>query len=200
MKQAYNRKTQIIDYIQLYMDQCFLESCQLIQHEVEEKGNEIWREVKEILQELFKEIEAMQKQHEKGKIQYLIFNFRISGLLTDRMEIYIDALDDSFYLDGSETARSYYPDFLQEEFRQDIEKLVGWVEKKFLRLQEHEMSEIKRKYAEYYDEILCEMVRSLSELIVREIKDSSIEITDNITMAYGKYMDEAVIVYAKEKE
>lgn len=200
MKHIHNRKEEIMQYIQPYMDQYFMESCQRIQHVIEENGAEIWQELKAILQELFKKIDSMQRQNKKAEIQYLIFNFKESSICTDKIEIYIDALDDGFYLDEQETAECYYPLFLQRQYQKDIGELVRQVQKQFIRLQEHEIVEIKRKYIELYAQILFEMIKSMSDLIVREMNGSGIKITGQFKLAFGRYMDKASIIYEKEEQ
>ncbi|MDD6626884.1 MAG: hypothetical protein PUF03_01375 [Lachnospiraceae bacterium] len=199
MKCICDRKEEIMKYIQPCMEQYFMESCQRIQRETEENGAEVWQELKDILRDLLQKIRIMQEQNEKGEIQYFIFNFMESGVYTDKIEIYIDALDDGFYLDEQEAVCSYCPCFLQKLYQRDIEGLVRQIQKQFIRLQEYEIVEVKRKYIELYDRIMYEMIKSLSELVMREITGSGIKTAGMLKIAYGRYMDKAVIVYAKEK-
>lgn len=43
------------------------------------------------------------------------------------------------------------------------------------------------------------MVESLAELIMKEIAESGVKITDRFKILYGGYMDQAAIVHSKEK-
>ena len=199
MKQVNNRKTELMKYIQPYMEEYFQISCTLIQKDIERNGEEIWSELKNILYKLFIIVKERQTHHKKRDLQYLNFNFLQSGIYTSKFELCIDALDDGFYLDKQETALYYCPCFLQEKYQKDICGLLQQAESKFIRLQEYELVEIKKQYTAVYDCIVYEWIKSLAKLILQEVVRSSVGITDKFMLIYGKYMDEAIILCTKEK-
>ena len=72
------------------------------------------------------------------------------GIYLDNLGMRIDALDDSFYLDERESEEYYHPVFLQERYIEDLNFLQKKVGDKYIRLQNHELMDIKKEYAHYY--------------------------------------------------
>lgn len=67
-------------------------------------------------------------------------------------------------------------------------------EEKFVRIQNHERTDIRECYSGYYDSIAYAVVESLAELIMKEITESGVKITDRFKIHYGGYMDQAATV------
>lgn len=198
--QISNRKTEISQYLQTYMEECFQSSCQLFQTDMEQHGNRIWDDLKDAINIILQVASQAQKQGQKGDIQYLAFSFLRSSLYVDRLELRIEVLDDGFYLDRQEAAGDYCLTFLQERFLGDLSLLYRKVREKFIRFQNYELSAIKMQYGSYYDAFSYRMIENLRELIVQEVLKSGISITDNFKIIYGEFMDKAVVVYEKGEE
>lgn len=194
-----DRRKEICQYLHNYMEACFLQSCQLIQTEMEMCGSQIWNELKGKIFEIMKVTYKEQEQGKKGKMKYLVFSFLKSSILMDKVEFYIEALDEGFYLDEQEASAYYCPSFLQDKFTDDLSYLYQKVKEKFIRLQSYELTTIKEQYAEYYFSIVYNLIRNLSGQIANEIKKSGIGISECFTLTFGEYMGRTAIVYAKEK-
>ena len=87
-------------------------------------------------------------------------------MMMECLELRINPLDDSFYLDEQESAAYYSPDFLQEKYVEDIYFLQKKAGEKFVRLQNYERIDIKREYSGFYQSILFRMIESLTEEIL----------------------------------
>lgn len=198
MKQIIDRGEKILEYIQPYMQECFYESCQLIQKELEQGGAEIWDELRHKILNLLLQVNHMQEQQKKGDIQYLVYSLLKSSIYSNRLELYLDALDSGFYLDMQETAVSHELIFLKSYLMKDLECLNKIIGKKFIRLQSHELLKARMLYADYYSSLIGKMLESQIHLIIGTVMESGIGITDSFQILYGEYMGEAAILYIKE--
>ena len=197
MKQENDRRPEILQFLQPYMEEQFQESCRKIQIEIEKNGHAIWDELKEILSELFLHVNNMQKQHEKGEIKYFVCSFLRYSLHLGRLEFYIHIMDEGFYLDEQEAGIYYCPKFLQEAYLGDLDYLHKKAEEKFMRIQDYEQFDINEEYIESYYSIMYKMMESVSGLIMEEIAESGILIADEFKIIYGEYMGNATVLYAK---
>lgn len=195
MEQVTDRREQISQYLQPYMEECFQKSCSSIQTGLECHAHEIWTELRDCINECLNHAGIMQERRLKGKLQYLVFSFLQSGVHFDRMELRIDLLDDGFYLDEQETATSYYPDFLLENYMEDINFLQKKAGEKFVRLQNYERSDIKTEYSGYYQSVLFRMVESMTEVILELLADCNVQFEDDFKILFGEYMDNAKVLY-----
>ena len=198
MEQIIDRRNLISEYLQPHMEDCFQTSCNLIQTEIEHYANEIWTGLSNCIYECLKRADTLQKQQRKGKLQYLVFSFMQYGIYLDNLELRIDALDDSFYLDEQESAEYYHPEFLRERYIEDTNILQKKAGEKFIRLQNHERMDIKKEYAHFYQSILFRMLESLTAVIMESIADSGVFMADGFKIVFGEYMDNAMVLYEGE--
>lgn len=199
MTENNKRKKEIEKYLLHQIEECFRCTCRLIQRDVDSCGRQIWKELKEKIDEVLQLTSDLQKQNKKGSIQYLVFNFLRNSTSRDKLSLYIQTLDDSFYLDEQETAVYYYPSFLQDKYVDDLSCLYRKAEEKFIRLQSYELTSIKELYTEFYFSIVFSLIQQLSELIIKEVIMSNIQVTDSFKIIYGEYMDQAIVIFSKEK-
>ena len=64
------RKNDIFQWIQPYIEKHFSDSCQAIQEELEARGDMIWNELRDIICEILTRADELQKQHNKDRINY----------------------------------------------------------------------------------------------------------------------------------
>ncbi len=200
MTQIPNRKSEILQSMQDSMKECFQKSFLIIEKEIELHASNIWDGIKNAIDESLKHASEMQSQQKKGELKYLAFSLLSYGLFMDRLEMRVDAMDDGFYLDVEESAGHYQFAFLQDKYLDDLEFLYKKAHEKFIRIQNHELEQIKRKYAEFYFSIIYRIMESLSELIMQTVLDSGISVADDFKVIFGEYMDQAVILHTGEKK
>ncbi len=138
MKQVYDRRELMCQFMQPFMEEKFDESCQEIRTELEKHGSEEWSELKSIIQRIAEDALSLQERGKKGNIKYLVFSFMLRSSYMERPELRIDMLDEGFYLDEREAAGYYFPGFLQEKYRQDLKYLYHKMGSKFVRIQKLE--------------------------------------------------------------
>jgi len=182
------------------MKECFQKSCSVIEKNMELHAPEIWDGIEYAIHQSLKRASALHNQQKKGKLNYLAFSLLSYGLYMDRLEMRIDAMDDGFYLDVEEAAEYYQFVFLKDRYLEDLEILYKKVHGKFIRLQNYELEQLKITYAKFYFSIIYHIMESLSELIVQTVADSGIPVAENFKIIFGEYMDQAVILYAREKK
>lgn len=199
MVKVQQRKEEILQYIEEYMEEYFQKSCREIEMELEKRGNELWMELKKCICECLRKTEILQKQQRKSNIQYLVFSFLRCGVLQDRLEIRIDALDDSFYLDEEEAESYFYPTFLQGKYVNDLELIHQTAKKKFVRLQKYEYEYMKKEYASFYFSILYQIIKELSVLIAGTVLASGVLVGDDFKIIMGEYMNHAVVLYVTKE-
>ena len=193
MERQNDRRDTMISAIQDCMEETFLESCGQIQTELNEKGETVWGELKTALRDVLNQAGKAKEKDDKGDIHYLAFSFLKSGIYLGHLEWYINALDDGFYLDETDTAGYYIPGFLNKSYTRDLEEIRKALGKEFVRIQNFEWDRIKEVYAGYYDALMFRMVESLKEMIAEEMADSGIT-GDGCRLIYGEYMDKAEII------
>ncbi|GEM_PF-6249820 len=199
MKQAYDRREVILQWIQPHMEECFRESCQKIQKKLEDMGNVMWAELRGIIQEVLQRTADMQRQGQKGEIAYVVCSFLQGSIYINRLLLRIETLDEGLYLDDQEAAGYYCLQLLQDYYQEDMKLLYQKVYDEFVRAQEYELEEISQAYAEYYNALICNILQSLGRLILRTVSESGICLTDDFQIVYGEYMGEATVLWAKEK-
>lgn len=198
MNKLKDRGEDILLYLQPYMEECFQNSCQVLQKDIEKQGIEIWNQLKNAVHEVLQLSKEAQSGRQKGAIQYLMFSFLRSGVYMDKLLLHLECLDDSFYLEQQETSKIFELSFLQKQFMEDLTFLHKTIQRKFIRLKKYELMEIGIKYADFYNSLIFKMINSLFSLLMQEIKKNNISVTDHFKILYGEYLENATVIYSKE--
>lgn len=193
------RFKELIYFLTPFMEENFNKSREILQDKIVCNAPEIWNNLKSVIHKVLESTDELQKQNRKGSLQYLLFSFMQYGVCSGILEMRVCAFDDRFYLDEEEAAGTFPLSFLQDQYGNDITYLYQKAEEKFVRIQNHERTDIREWYSGYYDSIVYAVVESLAELIMKEIAESGVKITDRFKILYGGYMDQAETVYSKEK-
>ena len=199
MEVSERREKEIALFLRPYMEECYLKTCFAMQQWLDSHAAAVWGELENAIRRVLNRAVEMQEMG-KGDIQYLSFSFMRYGACVDKPEIFIEALDDAFYLDEREAAFCYCPAFLQEWFREDCRILYRKAGEAFVRLQDYELEEIRKEYAGYYSSILFRMLRALAGPVVAAVRESGIPVTDRFTVIYGEYMGQAVVLYREGED
>lgn len=200
MEKEQRKRTEMILYLQDTMEETFQCTCREIQKTLDTDACRIWHGFRDAVCECLEAAGALQRQRQKGSLKYLAFSMMQHALWLDRLELRIDALDDTFYLDTAEASAYYRADFLQDRFRKDLECLYEKARSRFIRIQNNELVRLRQAYAEYYYSLLFCMTESLTGLIRETVAGSGIETADGFRIICGGYMDKAVVLYKEEAE
>ncbi len=198
MNKLKNRGEDIFLYLQPYMEECFQNSCQVLQKDIEKQGIEVWDQLKNAVHEVLQLSKEAQNGNQKGAIQYLVFSFLKSGVYMDKLMVFIECLDDGFYLEQQETAQIFEFSFLYKQYMEDISFLHKKVKEKFIRLKNYEIMEVRLEYAFFYSSLIYKMMKNLSDLLMQEIEKSKVNVTDRFKVLYGEYLETAAVVCSKE--
>lgn len=189
MKQYHDRRPEMLQFIQPYMEERFKESCRQIQVEIEKNGHAIWGELKEKINELL--------HRKNGEIKYFVCSFLRCSLYFERLEFYLHVMDEEFYLDEQETGIYYCPQFLQELYLNDLNDLYMKAAEKFMQIQDYELFDIKEEYTEYYYSFMYHMMESVSSLIMEVTAEGDSLMADEFKIIYGEYMGNATVLYTQ---
>lgn len=195
VKQINDRRNDMRQYLQKEMEKSFRRVCDEFQSEIERDGGKIWNEIKEILDEVSEKIVMGQREGKKGKIKYLSFNFLQLSSYTNKLQWYITAFDENFYIDEQDVGIYYSPIYLNEKYLHELEYMNKILRQKYIRIQNYEWDIIKRVYAVYYDSIMQVLLENLLEMMREYLATSDICISNKVLIIYGQYMDEAKILY-----
>ena len=196
MKQVNERVSDMLQYMQPYMEECFYDTCHLLETDLEIHGDEVWNELRHNVNVILNRAADSQILNKKDSIKYVAFSFLKSGIYMDKLVWYISVWDENFYLDEQETAEYYCPVLFQDRYLQDLDRLNQILGRQFIRVQNYEWTDIKMQYAMFYDAVMKKMIKNLSRLIVSEVMESKAFTADELKIIYGSYMDKADILYA----
>ena len=192
MEQFYHRKKNIVKELQSCMEEYFLQGCRCLQTELERKGYTEWDKLELLLHNVVQQAQLLQEQQKKGEIQYVVFSYMNVSATFNEIEIRIDLLDKGFYLDQWECTEYYSSEILQKQYIEDVHLLYQEAEKRFIRLQIHELQELEFVYRKRYQTLCGLMLKSMADLIREAVKSSEILQSDNLQLLYGTYMDKAI--------
>ena len=145
MKQKFDRREEILQWLRPYMEERFRESCQKIQKKLEDMGNVMWGELRGRIQEVLQRTADMQRQGQKGKIAYVVCSFLQCSIDFNRLLLRIETLEEELYLDNQEAAGYYCPQLLQDHYQEDLEFLYQKAYGEFVRVQDYELEKSVRR-------------------------------------------------------
>ena len=77
MKLVTDRTDQMSQYLQPHMQECFRESCEMIQAEIDCRAGKIWEGLDRAIEECLSRAASIQTQNKKGHLEYLVGGGRI---------------------------------------------------------------------------------------------------------------------------
>ena len=180
------------------MEERIQETCTEIEKMLEKQGTSMWKELRSAVQEILARTADGQEQKRKGKAAYLVCSFLQRSVYLNKLLLRLEIMDEGFYLDDVETAGYYRLWMLEERFLEDLEFLHQKLNKEWIRVQNHELDEVDREYAEYYNAIVGMIVQSMGSLLMEAAEGSEVQLADTFQIIYGQYMGDAEVVYEKE--
>ncbi len=198
MEQKYDRREEILQSMQPYMEERFQESGSSIQKKLEKRGNEFWDGMHGKIERIFVQVRYLQERGQKGEIAYLVCSFMQCGIYLNRLLLHIEALDEGFYLDEQETADCYDLQLLQDAYQGDMEFLHRKVLEKFIRVQDYELDEVSKVYSGYYNALMYRIMKSMGSLIMRTVSESGVRLSDSLRIMYGEYMGSVAVIYVSD--
>jgi len=133
---------------------------------------------------------SAQEQGEQGQLCYICISYLLSSLHTGSHKLRIDAYDERHYGDQADSHVCWSPRFIFKHLDSDMAHFRKHIGQKIAQIQEHEIIWFMKKYSMYYFQIALQFAADLIESVVPEAQP--------LTVTFGGYMDEAVIIYDAE--
>ena len=148
-----------------------------------------------VIQDLLERVSEVQKQGNKGALQYICISYLQSSLYTGHYQLRFDAYDDRQFGDVTDTYAYWSPDFIFQYIAEDIAHFRRHVSKHIIRIQEHEIMHFAARYSLHYYQIVRQFIASLIESIISQI----IPDAEALTVTFGGYMDQTEVLFEAEK-
>ena len=147
------------------------------------------------LLQILKQVQSLQKLGQKGSIAYISFSLLQSNVLLDQFALHIDAYDERFLLDGSETAAEWDFSLLIQSIDTDFESVAQVLRKTQIRVQEYEILELKRSYQTCYYPVVLEFLPTLLDECLMQLPLDTIQLCPEIVFTFGKYLEKQLPFY-----
>lgn len=177
----------------LFADQ-FGQTSALLQKEYQKERNR--DEIKKIFQGLFMKADSLERHNKE--IAYLGICYLHSSLLTGSYELLLSLYDESLYLDSDPIEVYWKPSTIFAYFERDLEEIIPRLRNKYIRLQQYELSMIKKLYAEYYYAVIQKLCKDMCWEILSSEYFSKIHIGGKFKVFFGRYRGEGRTLYCLE--
>lgn len=188
------REEKILDMSEELFDEMFEARLPAMERYIEEHSKEVVGELISALEKVLRQVEMQQNQGEKMPIAYLVFSYLYSGMELKRKRIRIDAMDQRFYADITESAIYLDLDCFYQFYEKDLELIKANINKYFPRIYEYEFVTVRQEYAMYYHEVVQQFLEDLLESSDEEILFDGIKTADTVVALFGSYMDQADVI------
>lgn len=145
----------------------------------------------EAIKNLFELTNKAQLERGKKKINYLCINILYSSILTGENDFLFSLKDKSLYLDKVETQIYWSPKFVFENIEKDMVDLTKSLKRKFSRVSEFELSEVRYNYVLLHYEIALKYIFELAISLKEHKYLDYIEKEDKFDVLFSLYMEKA---------
>lgn len=121
------RAEELIYFLTPFMEENFNKSREILQDKIVCNAPEIWNDLKSVIHKVLESTDELQKQNQKGSLQYLLFSFMQYGVCSGILEMRVCAFDDRFYLDEEEATGILPLTFLQDQYGNDLTGLKSFM-------------------------------------------------------------------------
>ena len=149
----------------------------------------------EAMQTLLERVTQAQEQADKGPLRYICVSYLQSSLYTGNYQLRIDAYDERLFGDMTDTCVYWSPDFIFQYMDHDMAHFRKYIGKHILRVREHEIMTFFAQYVQHYYRIVQELVA----VVMKPFVASSISDTEELTVIFGEYMDQGVVLLETEQ-
>lgn len=137
---------------------------------------------------LFKEANELQKQAIKDKVAIINISFLYSNILLNKYAVQINVYDKQFYLDKVEISSDLDLSYLFQFIEEDMVYIKKELGKRFIRLKDYELVNIRTKYIVRYYKLAEYLIRDLVPYIQRIKEFKKIDKENRVIVLWGEYM------------
>lgn len=153
-----------------------------------------------VVDTLTQDMEKKQAAKEQGKIRNLIFHRLLSSGYTGSYEISVGMSNATLYLDEHMSCIYWKPEIICQGIEDDMKKVKQLLNNKYTRIEEYELLRLKQNLLLDDWNLFCEILYKMAERLVEKIKDSPLQLEDEIWILCGDYMDRLDVVHTMQIE
>ncbi len=149
----------------------------------------------DFLKDYMNAIAKEQQENRIKTIHYLAIQPLRVGIRMNKLMFRVQAMEDTFYLGKQDIVQYYYPDALQKRYDDGVALLYQETQKKIIRMQQYAWGEVRNQYAKQYITWVYLMLRNHVPSIVECLEKSDVEISEDLKILFGEYMERSVVLY-----
>ena len=136
----------------------------------------------------------MQQSSTKNDIAYISIFLMRHYYYTRNNPVQIYLYDSTRYLDKDECMIEINLDFIMDYYNQDLEYIEKELKKKYIRIDEEVIQEIKKRYLGEYYRLIVNFFVEAKDLFLMVQSIDNLRITDNLQITIGEYLDEGTVI------
>lgn len=140
-------------------------------------------------------IEEQRKMDTMRKIRYIYLNRLLSSVYTESYVSIVGMAGSELFLDENRSQVDWYPKLVYENIDKDMRKVEDHLRKKFIRLKEYELFQLKRILLEDDWKILQEVFLLLIKDPIDLLTDSPLQLESGSQILSGNYMDRPEVIW-----
>lgn len=153
-----------------------------------------------VVDTLIQDMEEMQTAKEQGKIKSLIFHRLLSSGYTGSYEMSVGMSNATLYLDEHMSCTYWKPEVICQDIEEDMKKVRQILNNKYTHIEEYELLRLKQDLLFDDWNLFCEALDKMAERLAEKMKDSPLQLEDEIQILYGDYMDRLNVAYTMQTE
>lgn len=188
-------KGEINKFAKDFMEQRLGDNLKRMQKTLQTEGKSISREFTDPFDRLFRKCLEQQKKGKKKAIRYIHIFYLKSAMLTQKLEYQINAYTEMSYMDETECMELWYPSFIMDYYKRDIEELDKEAKKRVVRYAYPQLRELQERWYSVYTVLVGQYIMQAAGEIVNLDSYKDMEKDDAIQIIYGGYMDKGIQIW-----
>lgn len=180
-----NRMKELENAVKKYWEECTEKKRSYLGQHYEEMKPELQKKLKRLLDD--------QKNKEKDdgqrKIQSLYLYRLLTSVYTESYEAIIGIANSDLYLDEDKSETYWFADLVYRDIDEDMKEIEALLRKKFIRLEEYELFQLKNILLNDDWELLQETFLHLIKDSVELVLNSGLRMESELQILTGNYMD-----------
>lgn len=187
-------KEEIIQYASDLLVEKMEENIDKIGEYVKNNAEKIVSILYDELDKLYQRGAEMQQSLAKDDIAYISIFLMRHYYYTRNNPIQIYLYDSTRYLDKNECMIEMNLDFIMDYYNQDLEYIEKELKKKYIRIDEDVLQEIKKRYLGEYYRLIVNFFVEAKDLFLMASSIDNLRITDDLQITIGEYLDEGTVI------
>lgn len=135
-----------------------------------------------------------QQIDQNWEVKYLsVFHLK-SSLITKSYQYQICLTDELFYLDQKQIVADWIPEVIYDQLAEEQKLLVKYLMKKFVRLQEYEVTYLMQKLVEEYKKVIEVYLANIVSYMTASETYQSLQKKNPFLFLYGDYLGEIKMI------